>query len=46
MSAQEKGKPAGKSASEADDSFAVKLMQFLVVPTFVPDCIVSQDWIS
>ena len=46
MSAKQKGKPAGKSVNEADDSFAVKLMQFLVVPNFMLDCIVSQDWIS
>lgn len=37
MSARQKGKPAGKSVSEADDSFAVKLMQFLAVLTFVLD---------
>jgi len=39
MSAKEKeeAKPAGKGVSKADDSFAVKLMQFLVVPTFVLD---------
>ena len=34
---KEKGKPAGKGVSEAEYSFAVNLMQFLVVPTFVLD---------
>jgi diguanylate cyclase (GGDEF)-like protein/PAS domain S-box-containing protein len=39
MSAKEKEKsqPSGKGVSEADYSFAVNLMQFLVVPTFVLD---------
>lgn len=37
MSAKEKSKPAGKGVSESDYSFAVNLMQFLVVPTFVLD---------
>jgi diguanylate cyclase (GGDEF)-like protein len=37
MSAKDQGRPSGKSASEADPGFAVKLMQFLAVPTFVLD---------
>jgi len=37
MSAKDQGKPSGKSVSEADPGFAVNLMQFLAVPTFVLD---------
>ena len=37
MSAKDKGKPPGKGVNEADNGFAVNLMQFLVVPTFVLD---------
>jgi PAS domain-containing protein len=37
MADKDRGKSSGKGVSEADYSFAVNLMQFLVVPTFVLD---------